>query len=225
MSLEIKALESEMDVLEQSNRELHLAQRAFPSNDRIAKHPHSLALSTTQALSAQDERIQALTNENDNLKRMIVELEGKIPSQPFTNYPTESMLEVARNNSFSRRPSSGYNIPELLRICRTIIAKKGVFTLTTSELKVVHCAVYTAAMQKDPIKKSERAISYDIESGKEKIEYLQSELTESRQILKQFSKPKGDFNIIINTPVNCTQTQVYNEGYLSRNKKVARKPL
>lgn len=203
MSLEIRRLHSNVVTLKQKNNELINAEHAV-------RHPHKLALSVS-ALAIQDDRMRELADENGELRRIVSTLKEKQQSKHFTLNASESKF--------------GYNIPELLRICRTIIAKKGVFTLTTAELQVVQRAVHTAAIHKDPIRKSEREISYDIEDGKEKIDYLQNELSDSQQVLKTFNKPSANFNNVFSTPMHSTQAQVYGEGHISKSKKVVQKPF
>lgn len=138
------------------------------------------------------------------------------PTHRSSFMPNKQCCESSKIFPINRGHVDGYNIPELLRICRTIIAKKGVFTLASSELNVIHRAIYTAALGKESISKTSQTASSFVDQ-QNRVEHLENTLLESKKILRKLSKPNGDLNIIINTPINCAQTQNLKNNVGERN--------
>lgn len=161
--------------------------------------------------------INLLTKENNDLKELIKSMQESTDLKqnaiaahrsPFMS--DKDCCESFQNYPNSRTITDGYNIPELLRICRTIIAKKGVFTLTTPELHVIHKAVYAAALGKESGQKTPQVHTHFADQQSNRVEQLESKLLESKKILRKLNKQNGDLNIIINTPINLTQSQNLN---------------
>lgn len=175
-------------------------------------------------------QINFLTKENNDLKEIIKTMQESIDLNqnaitthrlPFM--PNKECCEILQIYPNSRGNTDGYNIPELLRICRTIIARKGVFTLTTPELHVIHKAIYAAALGKESVQKAAHVQTHFADQQNNRVEQLESKLLESKKILRKLSKQNGDLNIIINTPINCSQSQNLNN--LLGVQKVPRRAL
>lgn len=148
------------------------------------------------------EKMNSLERENTDLRKKLSlatagAMEGNDP-----HFDTSRFMTL---NRFTHDHFDGYNIPELMRICRVIIARRGVFTLNMMELATVYKAIYTAALEKDPHRKMAGTISFDLCSQKDRIQHLENELVESKKILKVLSKQRGEFNIFIDTKAKCTQ--------------------
>lgn len=201
---ERQSFESDIDELQRTNSNLMQALQ-----DQSARAVESYT--STQRM------LNQLSNENETLKQTIAGMNEKLSAKRHTTHAIETFL-----NPGASHPSHGYNIPELLRICRTVIARRGLFTLSTPELQVVYGAVCEAALQKDPIRHSQLEISYAIDEGRGRIDSLQNELSDTKHIMSRLKRSSKESNISMSSSMGGSLRHSYKADSLIRSKKADR---
>lgn len=198
-------------------KETQYEKKASPDNSRISYIESIYDLKITSLQKDHENQIATLKQENEVLQEVIDKLKQMPPSK-------ETLFKTGKQKKATGKSIPGtdrclssehlmisddfkYNIPELIRICRLIILKRGLYCLNLDELRLVHNAAYFAALEKDPNRKLAKSIAVDLSNRKSRIEYLRNELAKSKKSLKKLAEPR-EYNIVINNPITITQSQM-----------------
>lgn len=114
--------------------------------------------------------------------------------QPTSQSEATGCICILNLYSNTKENGSAFDAAELNKICLKII-EMSVFALTMTELQYVHNAIYIAATEKDPFKKTTNMLgTYDLNGHKDRMEYLETELAETTKRLKNYMKPRPQWN-------------------------------
>lgn len=143
-----------------------------------------------------------LRNENNKLRTKVNWLKEKLKENTKKRLSTNTVRQTEppscictlKYSSNAKETGSSFDAAELNKTCRKII-ELTVFSLSMTELQYIHNVIYIASIEKDPFTKTPQVPdTYDLNGHKDRMEFLENELTETTKRLKSFMKPRAHCN-------------------------------